>query len=145
MQVFKVFPSDPHILLVFVMICYFSSINLGLLSRSADYFGYGFVSLYLFREPTFCFIDSFISLIFALKFFFFFNTRASTQGLHLEPLHQPYFCEGCFEIRSCKLFAQGWLQTVILLISAPWVARITGMSHWCLGALNLLLLSVYWF
>jgi hypothetical protein len=24
-----------------------------------------------------------------------------------------------------------WLQTVILLISASWVARITGVSHWC--------------
>jgi hypothetical protein len=24
----------------------------------------------------------------------------------------------------------GWLETSILLISASWVARITGMSHW---------------
>jgi hypothetical protein len=23
-----------------------------------------------------------------------------------------------------------WLQTMILLISASWVVRITGMSHW---------------
>jgi hypothetical protein len=28
-----------------------------------------------------------------------------------------------------ELFAQVWLQTVILLVSASWVARITGMSH----------------
>jgi hypothetical protein len=36
---------------------------------------------------------------------------------------------GFFEIGSHELFAQDWLQTVILLISASWVARITGMSH----------------
>jgi hypothetical protein len=35
-----------------------------------------------------------------------------------------------FEIGSHKLFAQCWLRTVILLISASWVARIIGMSHW---------------
>jgi hypothetical protein len=29
----------------------------------------------------------------------------SLQGLHLEPLHQPYFCEGFFEIGSHELFA----------------------------------------
>jgi hypothetical protein len=27
----------------------------------------------------------------------------------------------------------GWLQTAILLITAPWVARITGVSHQCLA------------
>jgi hypothetical protein len=30
---------------------------------------------------------------------------------------------------SCKLFTQGWLCTMILLISVSWVARITGISH----------------
>jgi hypothetical protein len=33
-------------------------------------------------------------------FFFFRGTGALTQGLHLEPIHQPYFCEGFFEIGS---------------------------------------------
>jgi hypothetical protein len=37
--------------------------------------------------------------------YLFWGTGAWTQGLHLEPLHQPYFCEGFFEIGSCKLFA----------------------------------------
>jgi hypothetical protein len=32
--------------------------------------------------------------------FFFFKNR-----LHLEPPHQPYFCEGFFEIGICELFA----------------------------------------
>jgi hypothetical protein len=50
----------------------------------------------------------------------------------------PFFCNGFFEIGSHKLFAQGWLQTLILLISASWVAGITGMStaasaFWVLG------------
>jgi hypothetical protein len=59
------------------------------------------------------------------------GTGAQTQGLQLKPLHQPFFMKGFFKVESCKLFVQGWLQTKILLIFASWVARITGMSHWC--------------
>jgi hypothetical protein len=33
------------------------------------------------------------------------------------------------EMRSHELFAPGWVQTTILLISAYQVARITGVSH----------------
>jgi hypothetical protein len=29
-------------------------------------------------------------------FFLFYGTRVGTQSLHLEPLHQPYFCDGFF-------------------------------------------------
>jgi hypothetical protein len=35
-----------------------------------------------------------------------------------------------FEIGFLELCAQRWLQTLILLISASWVARITGVSNW---------------
>jgi hypothetical protein len=67
---------------------------------------------------------------FLLFFFFFFcSTGAWTQGLHLEPLHQPYACKGFFMIGFLELFCLGWLWTMILLISASWVARITGVSH----------------
>jgi hypothetical protein len=59
------------------------------------------------------------------------ETEVWTQGLHLEPLHWPYFCEGFFEMESRRTICLGWLWTVILLISASWVARITGMSHQC--------------
>jgi hypothetical protein len=52
-------------------------------------------------------------------FFFFCGTGAWTQGLHLEHLHQPYFCD-----RVSQTVCPGWLQTMILLISASWVARI---------------------
>jgi hypothetical protein len=34
-----------------------------------------------------------------------------------------------FDTGTHKLFARGWLWTVILLIAASQVARITGMSH----------------
>jgi hypothetical protein len=62
-------------------------------------------------------------------FFFFCGDGIWTQGLHLKPLHQPFFVKGFFEIGSWTI-CPGWLWTVILLISAPWVAKITGMSHW---------------
>jgi hypothetical protein len=53
-------------------------------------------------------------------------------GLHLEPLRQPYFCDFFFfQDRVSWTICHGWLQTSILLISASWVARITGVGHWC--------------
>jgi hypothetical protein len=39
---------------------------------------------------------------------------------------QALFCEGFFDIGSICLV---WLQTMILLIAAFWVSRITGISH----------------
>jgi hypothetical protein len=63
-----------------------------------------------------------------LIFFFFSATGAWTQGLHLEPLHQPFFVKGFFKIGSCGLFAEAGFKP-ILLISAFWVARIIGVSH----------------
>jgi hypothetical protein len=36
-----------------------------------------------------------------------------------------------FEIGSPRLFAWGWLWTMILMISASWVARIIGVSYQC--------------
>jgi hypothetical protein len=64
-------------------------------------------------------------------FFFFCSAGAWIQGLHLDPLHQPYFCDGLFWDRVSRAICLGWLQTEILLISASWVARITGMRHPC--------------
>jgi hypothetical protein len=54
-------------------------------------------------------------------------TGVWTQGLHLEALHQP--CDSFLKIGSCELFAWGWFWTVILLIPASWVARMTGVGH----------------
>jgi hypothetical protein len=41
---------------------------------------------------------------------FFCSIGIWTQGLHHEPLHQPVFVMGFFEIGSCKLFAQAGLE-----------------------------------
>jgi hypothetical protein len=42
------------------------------------------------------------------------------------------FSDGFFEVRSHELTTWDWLRIVILLLTASWVARITGVSHWCL-------------
>jgi hypothetical protein len=64
------------------------------------------------------------------RLIFFFSTRAWSQGLHLEPFHQPFFVMGVFKIGSRELFAcAGFEPAAILLISASWVARITGVSR----------------
>jgi hypothetical protein len=41
------------------------------------------------------------------------------------------FCDGFFWDRVSWTICPSWLRTLILLISASWVARITGVSHWC--------------
>jgi hypothetical protein len=45
------------------------------------------------------------------------------------------FCEVFFQDKVSQTICPGWLQTAIFLIYASWVARITGMSHWCLATL----------
>jgi hypothetical protein len=62
--------------------------------------------------------------------FFFSGNGAWTQGFHLKPLHQPYFCDGFFEIDFRELFSRAGFKLWSLLISASWVARIIGVSHW---------------
>jgi hypothetical protein len=54
-----------------------------------------------------------------------------TQGLHLEPLHQPCFYDGFFQDRVSRTICLDWHRTMIFLISASRVARIISMSHWC--------------
>jgi hypothetical protein len=44
-----------------------------------------------------------------------------------------------FEIGFLKLFCPGWLQTSILLVSASWVAGITGVSQQCLAIVLLIM------
>jgi hypothetical protein len=55
-----------------------------------------------------------------------FELRAYNLSYSTSPLF--CVCDGYFEIGSCELFAQVWLGTEILLISASWVTRITGVS-----------------
>jgi hypothetical protein len=75
-------------------------------------------------SPTCC-------LLWFFCLFVFFLYWVWTQSLHLEPLHQPFFVMGFFSDRVLWTISPGWLQTAIFLISASWVARIIGMSHWC--------------
>jgi hypothetical protein len=67
-----------------------------------------------------------------------------TLGLHLESLHEPYFCEELFKIGSYGTICPGWLWTVILLIFASQGAKmvawatITG-TEWFLKSVIILL------
>jgi hypothetical protein len=61
-------------------------------------------------------------------FFFFFQIW----GLNSGPTPLALLCEWFFWDRVSWTVCLGWLGTLILLISASWVARITGVSHWCL-------------
>jgi hypothetical protein len=47
------------------------------------------------------------------------------------------FCSGYFGDRVSQTVCLGWPQTMILLISASQVAKITGVSHWHLAELIL--------
>jgi hypothetical protein len=39
-------------------------------------------------------------------------------------------CDGIFQDMASQAICPGWLWTTVLLISASWVARITGARHW---------------
>jgi hypothetical protein len=52
------------------------------------------------------------------------------------------FC-GYFRDRVSQTLCPGWLWTAILLISAFWVARIAGVSHWCPSGLYFLMQWVF--
>jgi hypothetical protein len=52
---------------------------------------------------------------------------------HTHIFFLPFFCDGLFRDRVSRTICLGWLWTAILLFSATWVARITGMSHWHLA------------
>jgi hypothetical protein len=62
----------------------------------------------------------------------------------------PVWCCIVYMIRSRELFSQSWLRTMILLISASWVTRITGVSHqpvalWiCLFSRNVILFYCFY-
>jgi hypothetical protein len=73
------------------------------------------------------------------SFFFFFLV---VWGLNSGP--SPWitppalFLWRCFRDRVLWTICPGWLWSTILLISASWVARIIGVSHWCLALASFL-------
>jgi hypothetical protein len=52
--------------------------------------------------------------------------RCSATGATLPALFCVWYCQD----RVFQAVCPGWLQTTIILISASWVTRITGVSHW---------------
>jgi hypothetical protein len=71
-----------------------------------------------------------------LTFSYFIFIYLQYWGLNLGPTpwatSLALFKKGFFKIGSHELFSQ---LALYLLISASWVARITGVSHWCLATL----------
>jgi hypothetical protein len=55
---------------------------------------------------------------------------AWTQGLHHQPLHQPYFCKRFFEIGSCELFVQSCFK-----LPSSWSlpSELLGLQRWAAG------------
>jgi hypothetical protein len=53
------------------------------------------------------------------------------------------FSEKFFQNRVSLTICLGWLQTVILLISAFWVTRITGVSHWHPAGVDFITIFLY--
>jgi hypothetical protein len=68
------------------------------------------------------------------------GARVWTQGLMFarQAFSQPcFFVMGFFQDKVLCTICPGWPWTLILLIFASWVARITGVSHWSPACLNL--------
>jgi hypothetical protein len=69
----------------------------------------------------------------SLLTFFFEVLGYELRAYTLTHSTSPIFVMGFFQDRVLQTICPGWLPTVILLIFAFWVARITGVSHWCLA------------
>jgi hypothetical protein len=83
-------------------------------SRNCCFWIYVVVGIYVGNDVIYEEIFIFIYL------FFFCGTgfELKTYTLHLEPLHQLFFCNFFFQARVSKTICPGWPQTTILLISA---------------------------
>jgi hypothetical protein len=66
-----------------------------------------------------------------LFYLFFVVLGLELRTFTFSPSTNPTFCDMVFWDRVSQTVCLDWLWTVILLISASWVGRITGMSHWC--------------
>jgi hypothetical protein len=79
-------------------------------------------------------------LIYSLDSFFFFFLVLRFELRAYIPWTTPpaLFWDGFFWDRVSWTICPGWLWNLILLISAFWVIRITGVSHWCLATFVLL-------
>jgi hypothetical protein len=81
------------------------------------------------------FIEFAFGIDFSIRYFFFFP-RYWGLNSWLSPWATPpalFLCR-VFEIKSHRTICLGWLWTMIFLISASWVVRIIGVSHWYPGS-----------
>jgi hypothetical protein len=78
-----------------------------------------------------------------LIFFFFLQYWDLNSGPMPWATPPAFFCDMFFWDRVLWTICPGWLQTAILLISASWVTRITGMRCWCLVLTDFLSYSVH--
>jgi hypothetical protein len=69
------------------------------------------LSLATYNLPShFVHVPLFWLYIYNIFFLFLFCVSGDwTQGLHLEPLHQLFFCDGFFRDRVSGTICQGWL------------------------------------
>jgi hypothetical protein len=74
------------------------------------------------------------SLFLQSRYIFFAVLGLELRAYTLNHSTRPIFVMDCFWDRVSWTVSPGWLQTEIFLISASWVTRITGMSHWCLAS-----------
>jgi hypothetical protein len=86
------------------------------------------------HRPCFESLIFFVSdLLFVWSSFVFFQYWGLNSGPSPWATPSAHFCDGVFWDRVSWTICPCWLQTTILLISVSWVARITGVSHWCLA------------
>jgi hypothetical protein len=98
----------------------------------------------LYRSLSVCLSHSVsVSLVLCLSFLF-----GGFWVLNLEPTPwaslPALFCDGFFQDRVFQSICLDYFQIMILLISASWVARIIGMSHWCPTVCFVLMFVFIW-
>jgi hypothetical protein len=95
--------------------------------------------LYCFGSPP---VNSF-TLLHVCMYLFIYLLRFWGLNSGPSPWATPpaLFLWRVFGDRVPRTICLSWLWTTVLLICASWVARITGMSHWCLA----LYLFIYYF
>jgi hypothetical protein len=88
--------------------------------------------------------------IWSLIYLFFMVLGIEQKASNLSHSTIPFLMMGLFQERVSRTICHWWLGTTLLLISASWLAKITGMSHWhpvgihFLGSLVFWALYIFW-